>query len=45
MNKDVLTVVESVSNEKGVDKDVIFKAIEAALATATRKKYSEDMKV
>ncbi len=45
MNKDVLTVVDAVSNEKGVDKDVIFKAIEAALATATRKKYSEDIDV
>ena len=35
MSKEVLLVVESVSLEKGVDKDVIFGAIETALATAT----------
>ena len=34
MSKEVLLVVEAVSNEKGVDKDVIFGALEAALATA-----------
>ena len=39
MNKDVLTVVESVSNEKGVPKEVIFEAIEQALAMATKKKH------
>jgi len=41
MNKEVLLVVESVSNEKGVDKEVIFEAIEAALAMATKKKHRE----
>lgn len=39
MNKEVLLVVDAVSNEKGVDKEVIFEAIEAALATATKKRY------
>lgn len=38
MNKEILLVVEAVSNEKGVDKEIIFMAIEAALASATRKK-------
>ncbi|MGD2119420.1 MAG: transcription termination factor NusA [Chromatiales bacterium] len=38
MSKEILLVVDAVSNEKGVDKDIIFKAIEAALASATRKK-------
>ena len=42
MNKEVLVVVEAVSHEKGVSKDVIFEAIEQALATATQKKYRED---
>ena len=42
MNKEVLMVVESVSHEKGVSKDVIFEAIELALAMATTKKYEED---
>ena len=42
MSKEVLLVVESVSHEKGVPKDVIFGAIEAALATATKKRYDEN---
>ena len=39
MSKEILNVVDAVSNEKGVDKEVIFDGIEIALATATRKKY------
>ncbi len=38
-------VVDAVSNEKGVDKEVIFEAIEAALASATRKKHGEDIDI
>ncbi len=38
MNKEILLVVEAVSNEKGVDREVIFQAIEAALEIATKKK-------
>lgn len=38
-------VADAVSNEKGVDKSVIFEAIEAALASATRKRYGEDIDV
>jgi transcription termination/antitermination protein NusA len=45
MNKEILMVVDSVSNEKGVAKEVIFQAIEAALAMATRKRYQEDILV
>ena len=41
MDKEVLTVVESVSNEKGVSKDVIFEAIELALAMATKRRHHE----
>jgi len=41
MNKEILMVVDAVSNEKGVDKEIIFDALEAALASATRKKHSE----
>ncbi len=43
MNKEILLVVDVVSNEKGVDKEVIFSALEAALASATRKKHSADI--
>src|SRR5579862_360646 len=45
MNKEILLVVEAVSNEKGVDRDVIFQAIEAALETATKKKADHEMDV
>ncbi|ACR12001.1 transcription termination factor NusA [Teredinibacter turnerae] len=42
MKKEILLVADAVSNEKGVDRDVIFQAIELALATATKKRYDED---
>ncbi len=45
MNKEILMVVDAVSNEKGVDKEIIFDALEAALASATRKKYGEEIDV
>jgi N utilization substance protein A len=45
MNKEILMVVDAVSNEKGVEKDIIFEALEAALASATRKKYGEEIDV
>ncbi|MCB1744226.1 MAG: transcription termination/antitermination protein NusA [Gammaproteobacteria bacterium] len=45
MGKEILTVVDGVSNEKGVAPDVIFEALEAALASATRKRQSEDIDV
>ena len=45
MSKEILMVVDAVSNEKGVAKDIIFEAIEAALASATRKRHSDDMDV
>ncbi len=45
MSQEILMVVDAVSNEKGVDKEVIFEAIEAALASATRKKHGEDIDI
>lgn len=45
MSKEILSVVEVVSAEKGVAKDIIFEAIEAALASATRKRHPEDLDV
>jgi N utilization substance protein A len=38
-------VVDAVSNEKGVEKDIVFEAIEAALASATRRKHGDDIDV
>ncbi len=45
MNKEILIVADAVSNEKGVEKDIIFQAIEAALATAARKKHGMEMDI
>ena len=45
MSKEILYVADAVSNEKGVEKEIIFEAIEAALATATRKKNAKDIEV
>ena len=43
MSKDILLVVDAVSNEKGVDEVIIFEALEAALASATRKRHGGDI--
>ncbi|MEN9500944.1 MAG: transcription termination/antitermination protein NusA [Pseudomonadota bacterium] len=45
MNKEILYVVDAVSNEKNVSKELIFQAVETALAMATRKRYGMGMDV
>ncbi|MGF1842897.1 transcription termination factor NusA [Vibrio clamense] len=40
MNKEILAVVEAVSNEKALPRERIFEALEIALATATKKKHA-----
>lgn len=42
MSKEILLVVDTVSNEKGVEKGIIFEAVETALATATKKRFPND---
>lgn len=42
MSKEILLVAEAVSNEKGVSKEVIFEAIELALAAAAKKRYEDE---
>lgn len=42
-NKDILLVAKSLSNEKGVPEEIIFQAIESALATVTAKRYDEEV--
>jgi len=42
MSKELLLVVDAVANEKGVAKDVIFDAMEAALASAAKKRYPNE---
>ena len=43
--KEILQVVEAVSNEKGLPHETIFEAIEAALASAARRRNPEDIEV
>jgi len=43
MSKEILLVVDAVSNEKGVAKTVIFEALEAALASATAKRHNDEI--
>ena len=45
MNKEILYVVDAVSNEKNVSKSLIFDAVETALAMATRKRFGMHMDV
>jgi N utilization substance protein A len=45
MSKELLLVVDAVANEKGVDMEVIFDAMEAALASAAKKRYAEEVAV
>ena len=39
MSKDMLMAVDAAANEKGVARSVIFEAMEAALASAAKKRY------
>jgi N utilization substance protein A len=43
-NKEILLVVEVFSNEKEIDKDVVFQAIESALEAATVKRHINTIK-
>ena len=45
MSKEVLLVVDAVSNEKALPRESIFQAMETALETATKKKYEGDISV
>src|ERR1043165_4621873 len=45
MSKEMLLMVDSVSNEKGIDKNSIFHALELALASATKKRFNPNMEV
>ena len=42
MSKELLNVVEAVAHEKGVAREVIVEALEAALASAAKKRYPEE---
>lgn len=44
-NKEILLVVDVFSNEKEIEKEVVFQAIESALETATVKRHANQIKV
>ncbi len=45
MSREVLLLVDALSREKNVDKDIVFGALESALASATKKRFSEEADV
>ncbi|MGL4995869.1 MAG: transcription termination factor NusA [Deefgea sp.] len=45
MNREILVLVEALAHEKNVEKDVVFGALESALASATKKRYEEEVEI
>jgi N utilization substance protein A len=45
MSREVLLLVDALAREKSVDKDIVFGALESALASATKKRFSEEADV
>ena len=45
MSREVLLLVDALSREKNVDKEVVFSALESALASATKKRFEDEADV
>jgi N utilization substance protein A len=45
MSREILLLVDALAREKNVDKDIVFAALEQALASATKKRFREDVEV
>lgn len=45
MSREVLLLVDALAREKNVDKDIVFGALEVALASATKKRFEEDVDI
>lgn len=45
MSREILLLVDALAHEKNVEKEVIFIALELALASATKKRFHEDVDV
>jgi N utilization substance protein A len=45
MSREILLLVDALSREKNVDKNIVFGALELALASATKKRFNEDVEV
>tara|TARA_X000000950_G_scaffold254007_1_gene317401 strand:- start:1882 stop:3348 length:1467 start_codon:yes stop_codon:yes gene_type:complete len=44
-SKEILSVVEGVSNEKGIEESIIFNALEVAIASASQRHFHEDAEI
>ena len=45
MSREVLLLADALAREKNVDKDIVFAALELALASATKKRFHDDVEV
>jgi N utilization substance protein A len=45
MSREILLLVDALAREKNVEKEIVFGALELALASATKKRYNEDVDV
>jgi len=45
MSKEILLVVDALSNERGIEKEIVISAIESALEAATKKRYSGEVEL
>ena len=45
MSREILLLVDALAREKNVNRDVVFAALEMALASATKKRFSDDVEV
>src|SRR3970282_642978 len=45
MSREILLLVDALAREKNVSRDVVFGALEMALASATKKRFTEDVDV
>ena len=45
MGREILLLVDALAREKNVDKDIVFAALELALASAAKKKFTEDVDI
>jgi N utilization substance protein A len=45
MSREILLLVDALAREKNVEKEIVFGALELALASATKKKFSEDVEI
>ncbi len=45
MSREVLLLADALAREKNVDKEIVFAALEMALASATKKRFTDDVEV